>query len=598
MSTSTTNAPKYLRRCKRCRKIIDTDLFDDHVRDCGKSSNSNQNDDNVPAPKSNSQSQVEDISETLQNCHVCGKICKVNTILKHLTNSKYCEKEYPTKMLEDLKKKCSSSKQLKSRQWNNRRTGMETSKFKQEETYLEKITRKRKQTLDFPVGRYRPIQPPVLEFIACLVCDKSFPINGILKHLEKMKPCKDNYPSQDLQRLRQKCKDHVRTTRNFSRIQKNVEFRRFEFSMDQYEQQLQRYKTIKIKIEEWYLKCADAIDLSKVFHYKWEIQRVEKSKFKDLRVMHRRMFDRQQAKLDQLVIKLDDHVGDTIKEIKGSTAKWCFDNNVHNGIDRQIADLNYIKSKCQELLTKTLADFDFELTNILSSLRRLFSSVGSKMETFETSEQDPDLATYNRKRFLANRKAEFSYYAKEITEMTKRYVQSLAVNYKFLLPRIQFFRLFEKGIMDCEAMLHQQWEKEEQRFSDSNQIVDRYATKLGQNEISEMRWKLNECRIKQLRIESEEKQEKLTSNLKQLCDSSKIELGVTSQQALTRYRDYRKRLIILKTSFDQHCDLFTREIEMNLEEIDSEFEGIFVSSEKKVKDRKHEHKFHGFRRLS
>ena len=208
--------------------------------------------------------------------------------------------------------------------------------------------------------------------------------------------------------------------------------------MAQYEQQLQRYKTIKIKIEEWYLKCADAIDLSKVFHYKWEIQRVEKSKFKDLRVMHGRMFERQQAKLDQLIIKLDDHVGDIIKEIKGSTAKWCFDNNVHNGIDRQIADLNYIKSKCQELLTKTLADFDFELTQILSSLRSLFSSVGSKMETFETSGityQDPGLAKYNnlnKKRYLETRKAEFSYYAKEITEMTKRYVKSHIANYKFL----------------------------------------------------------------------------------------------------------------------------------------------------------------------
>ena len=158
--------------------------------------------------------------------------------------------------------------------------------------------------------------------------------------------------------------------------------------------------------------------------------------------------------------------------------------------------------------------------------------------------------------------------------------------------------MFEKGKMDCEAMLHQQADKEEQRFSDSNQLIDRYATKLGQNEISKMRWKLNECRIKYLRIESEEEKGKLTSNLKQLCDSSKIELGDNPLQALTRYRDYRKRLIILKTSFDQHCDLFTRQIERNLQEIDSEFEGIFVSSENKVKDRKHERKFHGFRRLS
>ena len=165
MSTPTTSAPKYLRRCKRCRKIIDTDLFDDHVRDCGKSSNSNQNDDNVPAPKSNPQFQFEDISEKSQNCHVCGKPFKVNTILKHLRNQESCEKAYPAKMLEDLRKKCSSSRQLKSRQWNARRTGMDSSKFNKEETYLEKVTRKRKETLDFPVERYRTIQPPVLEFI-------------------------------------------------------------------------------------------------------------------------------------------------------------------------------------------------------------------------------------------------------------------------------------------------------------------------------------------------------------------------------------------------------------------------------------------------
>ena len=171
---------------------------------------------------------------------------------------------------------------------------------------------------------------------------------------------------------------------NFSRTQHNLELRRITFSMDRSDKQLQRYKTIKSKIEEWYLKCADAIDLSKVFHYKWEIQRVEKIKFKDLRAMHGRLFGRQQEKLDQLVIKLDNHVEETIKEIKASTAKWCFDNNVHNATDRQIADLKEIKLKCQQLLTKTLADFDFELTQILFSLRSLFSSIGSKMEAFET----------------------------------------------------------------------------------------------------------------------------------------------------------------------------------------------------------------------
>ena len=119
---------------------------------------------------------------------------------------------------------------------------------------------------------------------------------------------------------------------------------------------------------------------------------------------------------------------ETIKEIKGSTSKWCFDSNVHNATDRQIADLNYIKLKCQQLVTKTLTDFDFELTQIIFSLRRLFSSVGSKMETFETSEittyQDPDLAKYNkknRKTIIANERAKFSYYSKEIKEMTKRY---------------------------------------------------------------------------------------------------------------------------------------------------------------------------------
>ena len=105
--------------------------------------------------------------------------------------------------------------------------------------------------------------------------------------------------------------------------------------------------------------------------------------------------------------------------------------------------------------------------------------------------------------------------------------------------------MFEKGKMDCEAMLYQQWDKEERRFLDSNQILDRYASKLDQNEILEMKRELNECRIKQLRAASEEKQEKLTSDLKELCNSSKIELGDSYIQALTRYRSYRKRLIVL-----------------------------------------------------
>ena len=425
MSNSAPNPPKYLRKCKRCRKIIDTDLFDDHVRDCGKSSNSDQIDDNVLAPKSNTQSQLEDISETSQNCHVCGKSCKVNTILKHLSNSKPCIKGYPTKMLEDLRKKCSSSRQLKSRQWNNRRTGMDSSKFKQEETYLEKITRKTKQNLNFPVGRYRPIHPPVLEFISCLVCDKSLPLNGILKHLEKKKTCKDKYPSQEFQRLQQKCKDYTITRRNFSRTQQNLDLKRYRYSKAQSDSQLQRYKTIKSKIEEWYLKCADAIDWSKVFHYKWEIQRVDRSRLKGLKVMHGVLLDKLQTKLDQLVIKLDNHIENTIKEIKGSTAKWCFNENVHNALDRQIADLDTIKSRCQQLLTKTSADFDLELSHILFSMRGLFSSVGIKMQQFETNMtfEDPDLAKYNRRNNKiaeANEKAKFSYYIKEITEMTKR----------------------------------------------------------------------------------------------------------------------------------------------------------------------------------
>ena len=172
---------------------------------------------------------------------------------------------------------------------------------------------------------------------------------------------------------------------------------------------------------------------------------------------------------------------------------------------------------------------------------------------------------------------------------------------KSYISKKLFFRMFEKGKMDCEAMLYQQWDKEERRFLDSNQILDRYASKLGQNEILEMKRELNECRIKQLRAASEEKQEKLTSDLKELCNSSKIELGDSYIQALTRYRNYRKRLIVLKTSIEQHCDCFTSSIERNLEELESKFEGIFVSCEKKVRDRNPETlniEVHGFSRLS
>ena len=82
-----------------------------------------------------------------------------------------------------------------------------------------------------------------------------------------------------------------------------------------------------------------------------------------------------------------------------------------------------------------------------------------------------------------------------------------------------------------------------------------------------------------------------------MCDSSKIELGDNHKQTVTRYRDYRKRLIVLKTSFEQHCTCFTNFIEEDLERLESKFEEIFVSSEKKVKNRKLDHEFHGFSRL-
>ena len=151
--------------------------------------------------------------------------------------------------------------------------------------------------------------------------------------------------------------------------------------------------------------------------------------------------------------------------------------------------------------------------------------------------------------------------------------------------------------MECEAMLKQQRRKEEQRFRDSNEIINRYATKLDRDEIAEMRRELNECRIKHHRISSNEKKETLTSDLKQLCDSSKIELGDNHIKAVTRYRDYRKRLIVLKTCFEQHCDCFSKFIEEDMERMESKFEEIFVSSEKNVKDRKPDHEFHGFTRL-
>ena len=51
--------------------------------------------------------------------------------------------------------------------------------------------------------------------------------------------------------------------------------------------------------------------------------------------------------------------------------------------------------------------------------------LGIKMQQFETNMtfEDPDLAKYNRRNNKiaeANEKAKFSYYIKEITEMTKR----------------------------------------------------------------------------------------------------------------------------------------------------------------------------------
>ena len=121
-------------------------------------------------------------NDVTDKCYNCGKSFK--QLLRHVMNS-VCKKKYPADKLKDLKGKSNSTRREKQYSW---------KKQKHDEN-IEKSVRK----------------------FYCMVCNRPFPEEGILKHLERSKNCKENYPLIPLRKLMIKCKRSVKVKKKVKR---------------------------------------------------------------------------------------------------------------------------------------------------------------------------------------------------------------------------------------------------------------------------------------------------------------------------------------------------------------------------------------------
>ena len=333
---------------------------------------------------STEETKLKSLGEEMRTCGGCGERFQRNSILKHLGQKEPCKSKYSSQQLEDLRNDCHITKPLRMKLLNRKRTGIHSNKNNNNESYLDISKRKKKETLIKPHHNIMFIdKQPTAENVACISCGKCLPISNILKHLTMMPECKSEYSPEQLKHLTLKCKEQRKKNKNYRRNQRAWEEKgRLESKMKM-KTRIKNFKSIKDKIRSGHLKCVLGIELKKVFHYKWELKKLER---KLLPLRPRLSLTRIRDQLDNLVIKLEDHINGRIKEIKSCTAKWCFNESVQNLSDQQYNDIEFVKSKCDILAVEVADKFNKQLSEIVGRLRKTLSDIGLELNQFENCE--------------------------------------------------------------------------------------------------------------------------------------------------------------------------------------------------------------------
>ena len=317
-------------------------------------------------------------SDIMETCFGCKEPFKRNSIMKHIKHKKSCEKEYPADVLDKLMKICEESRDHKRRKWNDRRSGV-TSKRSKAKTYLDlleqdKIDVSSAKTLHQKVTIKNQ---PKEHIINCNGCQKYLNLSTILKHLGQKKICKEKYSQTEFQKLEKQCSNHKKKLQKYKRVVKlNIDIKHKKY----WGTRTDWYMSLKNKIQDWHMKCLQAIDLDKLFHYQWEIAKAARLQLSNDQSLKVKSIERS---LKEKIEKLEKHIESSIFMVKNNVAKWCFQANILTDTDLKFQDMKFINSKCREIHLFVLQEFNIQLTLVFDALKEICTGLNHRVNPFK-----------------------------------------------------------------------------------------------------------------------------------------------------------------------------------------------------------------------
>ena len=491
-----------------------------------------------------SNTKPEDQSEADETCFGCGEPFKRNTILKHIGHKKTCSLKYSSEKLEELKNLCNLSKISKSRKWNLKRSGTDSSK-----NPIPNFTRTNRANISTPTFAKQP--KVVKENLNCKSCQKSFYINGILNHLQNKKECKEKYSEQEFKHLKSKCKQYSQKLKNF-----NKKRHAFESKCKTKQVAVRKFQSVLRSAQAHHLKCyKETIDLEKFLHYKWQI---------DIKVRSSALTKYQKEKareisqtLPQIIQSLEEMIEEGMMKIVEVISQWKYQlNKFLQG------DFKYVAEKSKELTSKVRKEFDTQLEQEIASLMELLSDIGiTNIDAFERSRYE-----WNGPSLLENH---------SLSTLTCDVSVPKNVYYMHEVKKL-ITLILEKTKSDCETILLKQFELEQQLQCESIKVIKTLTSKFSKTKILSIHKKVNESHDN-LRKLSNEEQEKLLCELENICTNSEVKLGDNYIQAIAQFYAYLKNALTIKYKIHEHCNQFTTILKKSLRsfEFDVEFDRLW-----------------------
>ena len=475
----------------------------------------------------------EDQSEEEQTCFGCGEVFKTNTILKHIGHKKPCSLKYSPEQLKELKNLCNLSKIRKSRQWNLKRSGTDSSK---------NLTHSFKRTKRANISTSTLTNQPKVatETLKCKSCQRSFYINGILKHLENKKECIEKYSDPEFQDLKSKCRRYSQKLKNFKK-KRHV----FESKCKSKQALVKRYQSLLKSAQADHFECYQkAIDFEQFLHYKWQIDKVRAFA---LTRYQREKTEEISQRLYQIIQTLEEMIEEDMMKIVEDISQWKYQPNKFLQ-----GDFKYVSDKGIDLFSKVKNEFDTQFKQQIASLMELLAEIGiTKIDTFERSGYERDGPSMLKNSSL-NAMPKNIYYILEVKK--------------------EIMKILEKTKLDCETILLKQFEHEQKLQCESIKVIQRLTSKFSKTKILSIHKKMNESHDNIQKL-SKGEQEKLLCELENICTNSEVKLGDNHIQAIAQLYEYLTNALTIKYKIHDHCFQFTTILKKSLRkfEIDIEF---------------------------